>query len=86
MKMKMESQINEVGAFEAKTKLAELIRETERGSSFLIVRRGKPVARLIPVEPDADTDYVDFVAAFREIRKEIPGPVDIRALIEEGRR
>ncbi len=37
----------EIGAFEAKTKFAELIEKVARGHEFLITRRGKPVARLI---------------------------------------
>ena len=32
-----------VGAFEAKTRLSELLREVERGASFMIQRRGKTV-------------------------------------------
>ena len=35
-----------VGAFEAKTKLSELLDRVERGEEVLITRRGKPVARL----------------------------------------
>lgn len=38
----------EVSAFEAKTRLSELLRETEAGRSFVIRRRGKDVAQLIP--------------------------------------
>lgn len=83
----MQPEINEVGAFEAKTKLAELLRETERGSSFVIVRRGKPVGRLVPPDAPFFTPHeLDFAAAFREIRETIEGPVDIRSLIEEGRK
>lgn len=39
----------EIGAFEAKTRLSELLRETQRGKSFVIRRRGKAVARLVPL-------------------------------------
>ena len=83
----MASQMATVSAFEAKTRLSELLRETERGRSFLIRRRGKAVARLVPPgneEPAADPSRV--LGSFREIRKRIPGTVKIRALIEEGRR
>ena len=41
----MGSKAAEVSAFEAKTRLSELLRETERGRSFVIHRQGKPVAR-----------------------------------------
>ncbi len=37
-----------VGAFEAKTKLSELLRRVEQGDEVIITRHGKPVARLLP--------------------------------------
>ena len=39
-----------MGAFAAKTNLARLLRQTRAGKRFLITSRGKPVARLEPVE------------------------------------
>lgn len=77
----------EVGAFEAKTRLSELLREAEQGTSFVIRRRGKVVARLVPPSQQTQTTTpVRVLAAFREIRKRIPGPVKVPELIEEGRR
>jgi prevent-host-death family protein len=40
--------MREVGAFEAKTHLSELLVAVEAGEEVLITRRGKPVARLVP--------------------------------------
>jgi prevent-host-death family protein len=78
---------SDVSAFEAKTHLAELLRETEAGRSFVIRRRGKPVARLIPPAQEiAGRSSKELAVAFRKIRKDIPGLVDVQALIEEGRR
>jgi prevent-host-death family protein len=83
----MEGPSNEIGAFEAKTRLSELLRETERGGSFVILRRGKPVARLVPLdaEPGAD-DLADLKQAFLAVRKGIKGRVKVKRLVEEGRR
>jgi prevent-host-death family protein len=39
----------EIGAFQAKTHLSELLEKVERGQVFRITRRGKPVAELRPV-------------------------------------
>ncbi len=39
---------NEIGAYEAKSKLPEILRRVEKGESFTITNRGKPVADLIP--------------------------------------
>lgn len=41
-----------VGAFEAKTKLAELLDKVEAGESVTITRRGRAVAQLVAVKPD----------------------------------
>lgn len=79
-----------VSAFEAKTHLSELLRETERGKSFIIRRRGKAVARLVPPEQgDGRLKMNKIVASFREIRRRIfsrYGRVRVKELIEEGRR
>jgi prevent-host-death family protein len=40
-----------IGAYEAKTRLAELLDRVERGEAVTITRRGVPVARLVPAQP-----------------------------------
>ena len=37
---------------EAKTKLSQLVERAQAGEDVVITRRGKPVARLVPVEED----------------------------------
>jgi prevent-host-death family protein len=39
----------EVGAFEGKNKLSELLDRVERGERVVITRRDKPVAELVPI-------------------------------------
>ncbi len=83
----MSIETNTIGSFEAKSKLSELLRETEKGSSFVILRRGKPVARLVPIDHEiAGEDMTDLVASFQEIRKKIRKKVNTKKLVEEGRR
>lgn len=38
----------EIGSYEAKTKLPEILRRVEAGESFTITNRGKPVADVVP--------------------------------------
>lgn len=45
--------MDSVGANEAKTHLARLLDRVARGETLTITRRGRPVARLVPVEDDA---------------------------------
>ena len=41
----------EVALREANQRFAEYVRAVEAGESFVITRRGRPVARLVPIEP-----------------------------------
>jgi len=83
----MRGKQQKVNAFDAKTKLSELLRETEQGGSFIIYRRGKEVARLVPPgKEDHRVDLKQVLSYFRQIREQIPGRISIRELIEEGRR
>ena len=43
--------VTEIGAFEAKTRLSELLEQVSKGRVFRITRRGKPVAELRPISP-----------------------------------
>ena len=56
----------EVGLFEAKNKLAELVRRAERGEEIIITRHGTPAARLVPPLPKYDIDQA--LAAVERIR------------------
>ena len=40
--------IEEIGSYDAKTKLPEILRRVEAGETFTITNRGKPVADLVP--------------------------------------
>jgi prevent-host-death family protein len=45
--------MREVGSFEAKTHLSELLAAVEAGETVRITRRGKAVALLVPVQSDS---------------------------------
>ncbi|MBV1919111.1 MAG: type II toxin-antitoxin system prevent-host-death family antitoxin, partial [Pseudomonadales bacterium] len=40
--------LEEIGSYEAKTKLPEILRRVEAGEAFTITNRGKPIADVIP--------------------------------------
>lgn len=77
----------EIGSYEAKTKLPELLRQVKAGKSFTITNRGEPVADLVPTG-DARVKNkaaaVERMQAFIRESGRIKG-VNIKELIEEGR-
>ena len=70
--------MNEIGLFEAKNKLSELVDRAERGEETVITRRGKPVAKLVPVQPGRDREKARrAVEGIRKLAKEMNlGPFD----------
>ena len=77
----------EIGAYEAKTKLPELLRQVQAGKRFTITNRGKPVAELGPPTTSTRPNARAAIDAFQAYRKANPvrREVNIKAFIEEGR-
>jgi prevent-host-death family protein len=84
--MRSDTEPIEIGAFEAKNRLSELLRAAEAGRSVVITRRGRPVARLVPVDDGHSLDLAAIREGFAQIRDGIEGQVDVRELVREGRR
>lgn len=83
----MSTHVHRVGSFEAKTRLAELLRRTEKGESFIVERRGRPIARLVPfVDPDKGGSFASLAGELAQVRAGIRGKLPVRSLVEEGRR
>jgi prevent-host-death family protein len=59
--------MREVGAFEAKNKLGQLLDLVEQGEEVTITRHGKKVARLVPAKPIHSREQAR--AAIRRIRE-----------------
>ena len=83
--------MREIGAFEAKTHLSELLAAVEAGETVRITRRGKPVAELRPVADQAAimADRMKAIAEIADLRKQVKGTVtteEILAWRDEGRR
>jgi prevent-host-death family protein len=76
-----------IGAFEAKTHLAELLDRVEHGESLTITRHGRPVAQLVPVAATQNRARAEAVRELRAFGKgRTLGGLKLRDLIEEGRR
>ena len=77
----------EIGSYEAKTKLAELLRGVQRGNRYTITLRGEAVAELIPADASqkqAVAAAVSHMQQFMESHSPMPD-IDTKALTEEGR-
>ena len=76
--------MREVGTFEAKNKLSELV---EHGEEVTITRHGKEVARLVPPRKAVNREAARIAAqGIREMSKGITlGGLKIKDLINEGR-
>jgi len=80
----------EIGAFEAKTKFAELLEKVARGHEFLITKRGRPVARLVgqdcrvPVENGRQRAWHLYLKIQKGGRK--IGARELDDLVRESRR
>lgn len=81
--------MEQVGVFEAKARLSELVARAERGQETTITRSGKVVARLVPAtrgtRQNPNGAVIDRISAFSKTIK-IKGRVAIGEAIEEGRK
>ena len=79
--------MKEVGAFEAKNRLGQVLDWVEAGEEVVITRRGKVVARVVPPSMAFDRDRGRRAAArIREMRKGVTlGGLSIKDLVNEGR-
>ena len=82
--------MKEVGAFEAKNKLSELLDLAEQGEEVVITRHGKEVARLVPPRTVINRDEARAaMARLRARAKALKLNLtldEIKACRDEGRR
>jgi prevent-host-death family protein len=82
-----ESSYTEIGAFDAKTRLSEILRKVEQGERFTITKRGRAVADVVPTQARnqrAIDVAVEQLINFPRI-KGIPGDT-VLEWIREGRK
>ena len=79
--------MKEVGAFEAKSRLGQLLDQVEAGEEVVITRRGKAVARLVPPGSAFDHERGRRAAQkIREMRKGVTlGGLRVKDLVNQGR-
>lgn len=76
-----------IGSFEAKTKFSALLERVEQGEQILITRRGKPVARLMPIATAGKEKVSAAMERLRKLRKgTILGGLGWKELRDAGRK
>lgn len=78
--------MREIGSYDAKTHLPEILRDVERGEIYTVTRRGRPIARIIPAGSEAPEKVQAVIDNIRERRKSLPkmNTEEIITTIREG--
>jgi prevent-host-death family protein len=79
--------MKQIGAFEAKNRLSELLDAAENGEVVVITKHGRPVAKLVPVEQfdrAKAREAAEWLIEFR--KKHSLRGLKIKDLINEGRK
>ena len=79
--------MREIGAFEAKNKLGQLLDQVQRGEEITITRHGRPVAKLVRAGTGFDRKKArNSAAGLREASRGVTlGGLKIKDLVGEGR-
>jgi len=75
-----------VGVYEAKTHLPELLAKVALGEQITITRHSKAIARLVPVEPVRQLNVRGVIDELKLLAKGRHTDMPIRDMIAEGRR
>jgi prevent-host-death family protein len=77
----------DIGIYEAKSRLSQLVERAEAGEEVILTRRGRPVAKIVNVAPAARRSRAALLKEIRALarRVRIPKRVSLREVIAEGR-
>lgn len=77
--------VREIGVYEAKARLSELLDQVDSGQEVVITRRGVPVALITQPRPAGTVD--DVLGAMRAMRSRVSaGDAITREALHEGHR
>ena len=78
----------QIGAFEARSRLGELLAAVENGEEVTITRHGRPVAKLVPVNALDRSRVAAAISGLRRLHGQVRlGDIEtVEDLVDEGRR
>jgi prevent-host-death family protein len=76
-----------IGIYEAKSKLSQLVEKAEAGEDIVLTRRGRPVAKIVKLAPTLKRDRARLLREILELarRVKIPRNLPLRDIVAEGR-
>jgi prevent-host-death family protein len=81
-----ETGYTQIGAFDAKTKLSEILRKVDQGERFTITVRGRSVADVVPSQQRDKRRAAEAVQRLLAMPKIVGvSPETVREWIDEGR-
>jgi len=79
--------VNEqIGSYDAKTKLSEILRKVQKGQSFTITNHGKPVADIIPSRSTSHKRTLEAIEEILKIQGTMVSDDVLKSSIEDGRK
>lgn len=78
--------LEEIGSYDAKTKLPEILRRVEAGEAFTITKHGKPIADLIPSKARTRASAKSAIDNLLKMKKCKLTERELQDLIAEGRK
>ncbi len=75
----------EIGSYDAKTKLPEILRRVQAGETFTITNRGKAIADLVPSQVISRVKAKQAVTNLLKMPKVPISDVNLKELRESGR-
>jgi prevent-host-death family protein len=76
----------EIGSYDAKTKLPEILRRVESGEAFTITNRGKAIADLVPSKEKSRDKARVAVTALLKMKKRSVADAELKSMKQEGRK
>lgn len=77
----------DIGIYEAKSRLSQLVEKAEAGEEVVLTRRGRPVAKIVNVAPARKRDRARLLREILELAHQvkIPKNLPLRDIVAEGR-
>jgi prevent-host-death family protein len=76
----------EIGSYEAKTKLPEILRRVEAGERFTLTNRGRPIADLVPHSAAQSENTAGIIEQILNAKKPVMADDHLQSLRTTGRK